>query len=60
MTTKITIDVPASADYRVAVTTETVPLRGRPIRFVEPGESYWFHIHDGTRVVGIEEVDLPK
>jgi hypothetical protein len=56
MTTKITVEVPATAEYQVAISTETVPLRGRTLIFVQPGESHWFHIHDGMRVVEIAEV----
>jgi hypothetical protein len=56
MTTKITVEVPASADYTVVISTEQPPLRGRSITYVGPGESHWFHIHGGMRVVEIVEI----
>lgn len=58
MTTKITVEVPDTADYKVAITTEQAPLRGRFITYVDPGHSHWFHLHDTLRVVGIEEIPL--
>lgn len=60
MTTKITIEVPDTADYQVAVATETAPLRGRALTYIQPGNTHWFHLHSGTRVVEIAELPLDK
>lgn len=56
MTTKVTIEVPEHADYDVAVSTNSPPLRGNNIHYVKPGETHVMHIHSGLRIVGIEEL----
>jgi hypothetical protein len=58
MTTKVTIEVPDHARYRVLVKTAQV---SRPVpvheSILEPGQRSEVYIHDGLRIVGIEEVD---
>lgn len=58
MTTKVMIEVPEHADYRVAVSINAPPTRGNTIHYFEPGEEQTIYVHSGLRIVGIEEVPL--
>lgn len=58
MTTKVIVEVPESADYCVAVKTNTPPTRGNHISYVGPGKNWETYLHSGLRIVGIEEVPL--
>lgn len=58
MTTKITIEVPEHAEYRVAIETNIVPTRGNSIQYLVAGERTEVYIHDGLRIVGISEVPV--
>jgi hypothetical protein len=54
MTTKITIDVPESADYVVEFTTDSP----RAVTLLLPGRKYELYLHTGLSVAGIREVPL--
>lgn len=53
MTSKVTIQVPESANYCVKV--ETTNYTSYMIYSVMPGDTYTIYIHSDLKVLGIEE-----
>lgn len=58
MTTKVTVEVPEGVNYSVAIKTNTPSLRAHNITYLAAGQRTEIYIHDGLRIVGIEEVPL--
>lgn len=56
MTTKVTIEVPEHADYRVAIVTSVHKDAPDTVSHLNAGERTEVYIHDGLRIVGIIEV----
>lgn len=58
MTTKVTIEVPEHANYRVAIVTSVHRDAPDTVSHLNAGERTELYIHDGLRVVGISEVPV--
>lgn len=58
MTTKVTVEVPDHANYRVAIATNTPPLRGNAVTYLTAGERTEIYIHSSLRIVSIQELPL--